>query len=67
MAGKLPPETLSPQRDSSTRERKIDREIERESLERKKEKMIKPKGKEEYNALPRVHISRKLLSLCPQS
>lgn len=32
-----------------------------------KEKLIKPKGKEEYNALPCVQISRKLLPLCPQS
>ena len=35
--------------------------------ERERKKLIKPKGEEEYNALPCVHISRKLLPLCPQS
>jgi len=33
----------------------------------KEEKLIKPKGEEEYNALSWVHISRKLLPLCVQS
>ena len=45
----------------SEREREKERECEWES----EEKLIKPKGKEEYNALPSVHISRKLLPLCP--
>lgn len=35
---------------------------ERERESKKMKKLIKPKGKEEYNALPCVHISRKLLS-----
>lgn len=37
----------------------------KERKKEKKEKLIKPKAEEEYNALPRFQISRKLLSLCP--
>jgi hypothetical protein len=67
LAGKLPPAiSIYHHRETVLLERKIDTYIHR-VLERKREKIIKPKGKEEYNALPRVHISRKLLSLCAQS
>jgi hypothetical protein len=47
--------------ESSLTQKRSERERERE------EKIIKPKGEEEYNALPCVQISRKLLPLCAQS
>lgn len=44
----------------------IHKERKNESEEKKgqKRKLIKPKAEEEYNALPRLLISRKLLALC---
>jgi hypothetical protein len=51
--------------ESSLTQKRSERERERER--EREEKIIKPKGEEEYNALPCVQISRKLLPLCAQS